>query len=1152
MNYLTRIFILGIFQFITVLNLFGQGFYCESEESSTEALLTVNCPFNQITNEDLSLMSIVKIPTRFHFISDTNSNGDTLSFHCNMGGDTNLYAPLVVQKLLGQANEYFEEPRENNVGNPGIVNDTRLRFTLDGDNSSPCGESIFIYPPGVAPNTSDETVLHFVFINDNSNPGNIGGYAGNPIYVVNLLSFYINQTSRYFDFFPHNWSRVLCHELGHNLGLVHAFSCYNDCYDMDYSVECGGQSCDSSNVKKYPGTNIKMSCVDLIEIDKSNGDTLDCTDTGGGALECCYCTSGATNNLMGYGGEQIALTPCQTETMWNRLLAVPFDSRNYFRYCEVPDTNLIIESGTSITWTSPKFLNRDVIVEGGATLTIQCEVRMGESKIITVNPGGNLIIDGGIVTHLCGSESTWAGINVEGTGLFTTSGRVTVKNEGRIEYSRLGITSINGGVVNCNQAIFYNNSKGIGFLQCPGTGFQLITKTKFYIDDDLPGDFLSHVTAYNIRGLHFSKDTFLDIRSKPDTPGNGIYSWNADFKVSSSYFEGLLNGIEAFTKSSTPNTFQVTGSTFTDNESGIRVDKITDYKITKDTFNIAKVNLPGLPEMSHGIIVSNSTRYSIFENYFLGGSGVEEKVGILIKDSKDDPNTIRDNMFIYLDIGNLAEGFNGQLLSRGLKYLCNKNDSVRLADFQVQGLDKTKGIDPYQSLSPDYSAGNSFTQLSSAFDFENNNYPIQYGYAKLIPSEEPIYYSRLRPVEMDSSGCDFIEQPDFPDNPNQEDVNIRTTRFNTFLDIYNVKTNQFNNLIDNGNSQTLLDYISHQQIGVYDTLLQISPWLSGLVLNEVLKDTFQFSSNQITELLALNPEATFRYSLYELAQGMEYFSSSQLDYVDSLLFIPSIRLNAELEMNLYKLEMQKASTEALHFIKTDSSLYNVDSISMWLYRNGTLNSYYELIDLWLAEKDTISANLVFDSIPIVFSLDSSLNEEYEGYEILFNLEKELINSNKSFFELDSMEVIELVDYAESDSLLGNLSARNILNFAHGYNYKLMVEIEYPDEISRTGNRIDQKTPNDLEISQISGPKNLNVSPNPASQSITINYKTPESILKGTILLKSILGKNIKSFPISAGEGHFTYQTEDLPDGTYIIYLIADKKILEVEKILILK
>ncbi|OQA89012.1 MAG: hypothetical protein BWY27_00890 [Bacteroidetes bacterium ADurb.Bin234] len=141
---------------------------------------------------------------------------------------------------------------------------------------------------------------------------------------------------------------------------------------------------------------------------------------------------------------------------------------------------LIISSNCSYIGSNHIILN-ELIIENNATATFtNSTLYFYKNAIVTILPGGKLIIDGGTLTNACNGE-LWQGIFVEGDPFDSTQseslqGMVELKNGATIENAvcainvglrRLGANSqmcvLGGGIVKASNASFINNLKAVEF-----------------------------------------------------------------------------------------------------------------------------------------------------------------------------------------------------------------------------------------------------------------------------------------------------------------------------------------------------------------------------------------------------------------------------------------------------------------------------------------------------------------------------------------------------------------------------------------------------------------------------------------------------------------------------------------------------------------
>ncbi|MDD4703577.1 MAG: T9SS type A sorting domain-containing protein [Bacteroidales bacterium] len=80
---------------------------------------------------------------------------------------------------------------------------------------------------------------------------------------------------------------------------------------------------------------------------------------------------------------------------------------------------------------------------------------------------------------------------------------------------------------------------------------------------------------------------------------------------------------------------------------------------------------------------------------------------------------------------------------------------------------------------------------------------------------------------------------------------------------------------------------------------------------------------------------------------------------------------------------------------------------------------------------------------------------------------------------------------------------------------------------------------------------LEAYPNPAVQSATINYSLPSNYRQVTLVLRNMIGKELKTIQLSSSsKGKQTINTYDLPNGVYFYSIIGDGKTIATKKLIV--
>ena len=94
--------------------------------------------------------------------------------------------------------------------------------------------------------------------------------------------------------------------------------------------------------------------------------------------------------------------------------------------------------------------------------------------------------------------------------------------------------------------------------------------------------------------------------------------------------------------------------------------------------------------------------------------------------------------------------------------------------------------------------------------------------------------------------------------------------------------------------------------------------------------------------------------------------------------------------------------------------------------------------------------------------------------------------------------------------------------------------------------IDKIEPNSINTSV------LNVFPNPTFYQTTIEFKLPDDINQGELLITDNFGREVKRYKVDNNFSNIYVNKNDIPSGTYYYSLISKNKVLNSKKVILLQ
>lgn len=914
---------------------------------------------------------------------------------------------------------------------------------------------------------------------------------------------------------------------------------------------------------------------------------------------------GICNNVMSYNACQCAFTPCQLGIIHE------YFTNYYPEYIDESVTcsydankTITITSGQNITWNSSRYLQGDVVIQSGGSLTIKCKVGMTENSKIIVKPNGKLTVDGGWITNICGDF--WQGIVVEGDKTqdqylhnnVRYQGYVNLKNSALIEYARSGVAlwdlvnaNTAGGILSATDASFINCRRGVEFMQYQNhlpngnnaNNISSFTRCTFEVNDDylVTNDFYCHVSMWDVSGITFKGCKFRNLRSGvfgPTYLGSGIIALDASFNVYSkcnvsppsgspcppnnlvlSEFTGLFKGIDA-TQTTTNKTYNVSEAIFSNNWYGIYSQAVNNFTCNFSEFNTGGNTVSGSTNAQEGIVILTGTGYKVEENTFKKNGNFSTINGVRVRNSGTSANTIYRNTFDAINnFAAVSEGNNYDYAGgnqTGLEFLCNT--FINSCHYDI-GATKNgfanSGIRINQGSSA-ASAGNCFS-ANELVTLDDIYYPtaisnsINYWYDNSTSCEIPLEYTANKvfpQLTVNSNAC----TSNFGGGGTEEKVASGGEPIDYIAFYYDniILFNQYKEvydaLIDGGNTEETLAEISMAEsvdaLELQNTLMKLSPYLSKDALKQAALTDDVLSNPNLFALYLANPDVLKDASVFDaLEEKEDPMPIWMIDILKSGASVKTVR--TELEENISN--AYTSATNAVNAIiianLNDSIFYNADTVRNWLSKVSNIESKYALIKSYLDEGKTDLATEVLSEVNNSSNWKDDESGNLQNFQDLHSLLIAVAANGKELNEMETSSVKELQQIAEHGTDIASIEAMGILNFFYGYNYI----VPWMDDSESTERFYSYPSTVDREVS-------VKLFPNPSGNITTIEWSLPDLVGMAHVLISDSRQRQIKSLPLYSPVGYLQADISDLPNGMYVISVHYNDKKVILEKLVILK
>lgn len=852
-------------------------------------------------------------------------------------------------------------------------------------------------------------------------------------------------------------------------------------------------------------------------------------------------------------------------------------------------------------WNVPMRFDRNVIVRAGCVLTIGNNATLffvPEAKII-VEPGGKLVINGGLLTSTCGD--LWQGIEVWGNPQLSqipaNQGWLSISNGGTIQNAvvavRMGISGQaipdggglppidykGGGILSSSEAVFRNNRSGVIFHEYYRSNVSNLSLSTFETTAELDDGSMpiNHIRLLSVEGIRISGCTLRNTRdaSVPYSQrGIGIQSYDASYYVDhicisqsmpcteykKTMFDRLNYGVKAFAIS-TALAPTIKNTEFTENYRAAYLSGITNPRITSNDFYL---NSPAASE-SYGLYLDGCTGYWVEDNTFAGsGLSTEKGIGIVVNESGSAPNLIYLNAFNYVEYAINVQGHNrnGKLPAEGLEIRCNHYDNTLFDETIIyEGANdpppSTDGIAAHQgrnTLNAEDMAGNLFyynTDVAGDFDDINNQSNHFYYY---YPSYVGIY--DVEPLDYTANTVRKIEKPfsiwtyedGCPSGLSSGGGAVIDEAYTAMAeaqaDIDSTETVLLA-LVDGGDTETLNAEVENstppEAAEVYNELMAESPNLSETVVESSIEKEEVLPNTMIRDVMVANPHTSVSLQLLakldERSIPMPEFMKAQILAGRS---IQSLKSELESRIAGYKLSKARAISRIAHYYGEVPNLpARTDSLLALYQADNSISSRYMQAWLYMQNGQYLQGQNVMTAIPADFTLHGDELTEHQNMQSFYTMLSQLHEAGKQFNELSVAQSAQLAAMAEAETGLASVFARNILVASEAIQYNEPVNLPNYTKSESAEEAFDELTSSPM-------PKMLEVYPNPSKEFVVLGYQF-DTDTRGVIEIRNVAGRLIQSIPFDGMQDQLTVITRSWSPGMYIVSLVVNEKVIETTK-----
>lgn len=872
---------------------------------------------------------------------------------------------------------------------------------------------------------------------------------------------------------------------------------------------------------------------------------------------------------------------------------------------------LVIPAGFNVTLQGMnfKFRARSITYVVGVATT-QYGARVIVKNSTGSSAGGRLTLANlGILPTILTSDNTcssgmWEGVDVWGDnlvaqGTLATSkqawlqlfsapvpfGKTTISNAytgatiGKKSYSPFLniIANTGGGVIQANaNTEFLDNQIGVYFMPYNvGNNLSKFTSNRFTTNSNSnfilsPDGATPFAMAYlnDVKGIYFKAVIFTNnalLYPQTSTIGSvsliGIRSYHSQFYCTPASFTSTVGcsfnnfkyGIYATYYNSTK-TVTVNYGTFNNNYRGAYLSGAQFVPtIVSSSFSIMPYNASTASKRAYGLYLNACTDYKVEGNDFttVGGVTTANNIGCIVNNSGPYTNQVYRNTFHEVWAGVQAQNINCHIQTAfpldapndfGLQNRCNSFTNIREMDMGI-----TSGCIDYQqglSLSP---AANKFshsnnTTYNDYFTYSSTSSLAFIGYihnTDFFQSPQSGFYTPPPAIIAANNGLSYNTSAQcqstlgFHLTPLVSDLKNQIQNYQTLI-------TSLQTLIDAGADISLINAINSSMSAgdLKNLLLSKSPYLSDEVLIAAILRSNPMPSGQIKQIVVANSPVT--QPVLDALNSIS-LSNGIHNQINAVQVGTSERRIAKDEILYYQFQINMNKNDIIREYVNDTTVdVNVDTIiNKIIDFEGIdpigVNRKEALADLYTEKQDYIAAETMIAEI-----------ETIPGKQNLAKIKrvnKSLKQSGQTTDVLitDAVNKSKVDEVAADNSNQGFEPATNIL--------QQIFEESYEEPIDDLSPSLHSYIPNAVQA--ISPIQAIALYPNPNNGLMQLDYVLNEGEV-GEFKILDVTGRVVAQYNLNVNEYILQINQSDLSNGVYLYQLLTNGKVVNADKLIIVK